>query len=333
MSEMPSSQNALDEWKEARAILSRFDGNLHELRKYGFTILAALMTLDALQKLSDIDVIVKIGLIGLTMAVLVTLRLLEEDYKKFQQAAALRAKILETTVLNIELTEMISVKYQKEKINSLITDLYLAFAFITLLIGMIIIPFGVYWGALFIVAGVGFYLVFKIPDYLPLVFERSDLYKKPEAVAASGGTNPQPCKEVLPKEDWTIDKMSCVSGDKVKITFTNLDDAATTVNQNIVLDERYKEEHPYAFFIRKEEDGTAGKPVYFEKKNTTINVPSFGNCSWIWDTKGVQENTIYRVWPRGWTVPLKRSIVVYESSESTKKKQTAEILEKILKTL
>ena len=37
MSAQPTYGNAIDEWKETRAVMARFDENLHDLRKYGFS--------------------------------------------------------------------------------------------------------------------------------------------------------------------------------------------------------------------------------------------------------------------------------------------------------
>ncbi len=68
------SGNALDEWKESRAILAIFDENLHDIRKYGFTFLAGLLTIDILQKLvTNPNSNVGIGLISITIVLILTL--------------------------------------------------------------------------------------------------------------------------------------------------------------------------------------------------------------------------------------------------------------------
>ncbi len=326
MPDVPANPNALDEWKEARSIISRFDENLHDVRKYGFTFLAALLTLDALQTLADTDVTIKIGLIGLTIAFIVALRLFEENYKKFQQAAALRAMILETTILNIELTEMISEKYRKEDINTLIYWLYVAFVIIAVLIGIIIVPFGIYWSIPIILGIIGIWLVRDIPDYLPVILEHPDNLYHPKS---DGGKTV--LSTDLPREDWTIDKVSCESGDKVKITFTNLSKSKTKIFDPAVFLPIKDLKNPvltlpYAFCIKEEGESEDAIPVYIHPVDITTEIPGFGNCSWLWDTSNTATaNHIYRVWPRGWTAPLKRSIVVNGPSAGAKKGPCPEI--------
>ena len=39
---------ALEEWKECRATIARFDGYLSDMRKYGFTLVTILLTANAL---------------------------------------------------------------------------------------------------------------------------------------------------------------------------------------------------------------------------------------------------------------------------------------------
>jgi hypothetical protein len=58
----------------------------------------------------------------------------------------------------------------------------------------------------------------------------------------------------------------------------------------------------------RDEDGNLVDTVEARNK---VSIPSYGNHSWLWDTKKTEPDKIYRVWPRKWGVPMKRSIVVY----------------------
>jgi hypothetical protein len=286
-----SSGTALEEWKETRGILSRFDGNLHDLRKYGFTFLAALFTIDALQKLvsNNITDYVRLGLIGITIAFIITLRFLDHNYQQFQNAASIRARILER-MLNIEVTETISERYKKEKIYNWNLGVYIGFVIIALLIGFIILPLGIYWLGPFVFAciGIGFLLFIKYSKDLNVNLHHH-------------GTEL--------KEDWIIDKVSCKQGEKVRITITNLDEK----NELIILSGK-----PVCDI--RDEENTVSYPQLSENG---ISIPPDGNYSWLWDTGNVTPDTIYRIFPRGWGgEPMRRSIVVYGPAAEINKDTT-----------
>jgi len=285
-----SSGTALEEWKEARGILSRFDENLHDLRKYGFTFLAALFTIDALQKLVSKDITdnIRLGLIAITIAFIVTLRLLDHDYQQFQSAASIRARILER-MLNIEVTETISEKYKRDKLYNWNLGVYIGFVIIALFIGLMILPYGMYWLVASGFAFVGIVLIFIIKYSKNL---KVNLHHH--------GTEL--------KEDWTIDRVSCKQGEKVRITITNLDEKNELIipSGKIVCD------------IRNEEN-TVSHP---QLSANGISIPPGGNYSWLWDTSNVAPDTIYRIVPRDWGDPIRRSIVVYAPTAETSKDTT-----------
>lgn len=293
---MPDTSDNLDEWKETRSVLARFDENLHDVRKYGFTFLAALFTIDSLQTLlSDtISDPVRLGMILITITFIVTLWILDLDYQKYQQAAAIRAKILET-MLNFELSETISYKYKREKMFHWILYLYLAFVFIAVIIGFIIISAAAYILLMIGFALVGAAAILYLSSHLTInLFHADDQYD---------GTFRQEYVQrynTLPKEDWILDKVSCKKGDLVKITFTNLnDDGFIEFDENTC-----------PFEVWPEGEKGIDKPT-FQAPMANIDVPQSGNYSWLWDTTCCTPNKVYRIWPRGWSEPLKRSVAVY----------------------
>jgi len=270
---MASSDNTIEEWKEARSVLARFDENLHDLRKYGFSVLSAFLALDALQKMTSIDAGAKFGLIVVTMALILTMRLLDQDYQKLQGAASIRARILERS-LNFELTGTITHRYKRDKLYLFNFGIYCGFIAIALLIGLIILPETMY-GYLLITGFIA--MVILIAIYFLL---RVD-------VIHTGTTF---------KEDWTIDRVSCNLGEKIRITVTNMDTGKDLVFAKDEL----------LFTFRDEEN----KYTYEQIAGSEIIIPPEGNYSWLRDTSDILPDRIYRVIPRGWNVPMVRSIHV-----------------------
>lgn len=95
--------NSFEEWKEVRGIFTRFDGYLNDLRKYGFTVIAGLLTATAIEAMLKLDESARFALLILTCAFIIALHLFDHNYRQFERAASKRAKILEP-VLNINRT-------------------------------------------------------------------------------------------------------------------------------------------------------------------------------------------------------------------------------------
>ena len=273
-STQPSSGNALEEWKEARGVLARFDGNLNDLRKYGFIFLAALLAADSVQALLKLEENTRFALIVITIAFIVTLRLLDHNYQQFQNAASIRARILET-ILNIELTETISDRYKRNRLDGYILSVYVGFVLMAGGLGAAILSAG-YWFWLIVatVLGIGLISAFSLTLTVNLLTHGKD----------------------LPEEDWIIDRVSCEQGEKVRITITSLGE------KNV----NFKSRHVVCEI--KDEEGNLVDTV---EAKSEVSIPSYGNHSWLWDTNKTEPDKIYRVWPRGWGAPMKRSILVY----------------------
>lgn len=275
MATSSSYGNALEEWKEARAVLARFDENLHDLRKYGFIFLAALLASDSIQTILKLEENARLALILITIVFIIALRLVDKNYEQFQSATVIRAMILER-ILNIELTETISYRYRRDRFSLHVQLLYISFIVLAGGLGSIILSVGyqLFLSLAFATAGIAFILAF--PKTLNLILRHS---------------------EGLPEEDWIIDRLSCEQGEKVRIIITNLDEKYIKFESGEVVCEI------------KEEGGNWAHEV---KAESQISIPGYGNHSWLWDTKQAKPDKIYRVQPRGWNVPLKRSIMVYK---------------------
>jgi hypothetical protein len=264
--------NGMKEWEQARAVLKDFDERTHDLRKYGFSFVTALLAAQSLLIPSlepnvtisgtPINEVVKLGVLLVTLLLIVTLRLFERMYELFRQAAAIRAGVLEKT-LDLELTDTITSHYRSGHMPELVTLLYV-----------------------FFVLAVGFIGAFVVPNYigwlcLAIVVTIASLYAMMLMNLTYGHG----------LEDWTIDRQECEQGDFVRITLTNLDP------KNAVI---LPKDLP-AWTVKSEKGKMKkGKwdPIYnhSEQVQDQITVGPENTHSWIWDTKGVQAG-IYQVVP------------------------------------
>jgi hypothetical protein len=197
LSAQPSAGNALDEWKEARAIIGRFDGNLHDLRKYGFSFVTALLVANGLLSVGGTSAIpagVKVGILIVTMGLIITLKLLDTHYRRFQNAASTRGRILENR-LNLDLTNDISFFYALDRWWLYVQYVYCGFVGLTALLGLALL-----WNN---------WLLFS-PVAVAAIFSWAIIYitnlEKPE----------------IALEDWSVDRKIVPQGVPVRITYTNL---------------------------------------------------------------------------------------------------------------
>lgn len=193
------SDRTLDEWKEARSVLARFDTNLHDLRKVGFTFVTALLAANGLlsQNLTGATSVVpdgvKAGVLVATMGLIVALKLLDTHYRLFQQAASVRGRILEDR-LNLDITNDISLFYDYRKYWWYVQVLYYSFVGLTVLLG-----FAILWGDTLLIATM--LVAALVSGVLIHVIDQ----EKPTAF-----------------EDWSVDKKIVSKGTPVRITYTNL---------------------------------------------------------------------------------------------------------------
>lgn len=257
----------LEEWKAARDTLNNFDERLHDLRKYGFTFLTALLTADSILLPGSMPALagkavpdpVKFAVLVVTLVLVVALQLMDRNYQVFQQAAASRARVLERT-MNLELTDVISIRYAFGHVRWYVKGLYSAF-----IVGIVILASAIaYVDHPDMVILTLFTTAVLMTLLITLLTERFDLH--------------------LPYGDWdwTIDNLRCQVGDKVGITLTNLIGKEIRFKQSQILWEI------------KDEDG---KPVKGKREQLTaeLTIPAFDSHTWLLNTKGVTPG-IYRVW-------------------------------------
>lgn len=284
-----TSDSGLDEWKTARDVFDKFDDRISDLRKFGFTFLSGLIAADALTKLWNApDDRIRLGVVGITLLLTVALMVLDKDYELFQYAAGIRAKILEVR-LNLELTETIGFRSGMDKFRYYVLAVYLAFAGVAGLVGILLFYTEVTYlwatSVFTIIAAVFICLINRIQPNL----ER--------------------------QVDWSFDRTTCELGEKVRITVTNL------CPENPVSFPKGKS----AWVVRKEgriED------IYPEPNPEGIVIAGGNNFSWELSTDKLKEPGIYRVFPAKvveknvkeglWSEPLKRAIIVTLSKSPEK---------------
>lgn len=197
--------NALDEWKEARSILARFDNNLHDLRKYGFSFVTALLAANGLISIggtssAQVPDQVKASILVATMGLIVTLKLLDRHYLSFERAASLRCRLLEDR-LNLELTGDIAFFYDLDYWWVPIMLLYLGFVVLTTILGYAILTYAVASSQMFLF---NYILAAAIISAAFII-----------GVDLISGV-----KKNL--QDWTVDLKIVSKGSPLRITFTNL---------------------------------------------------------------------------------------------------------------
>src|SRR2546430_9815160 len=112
------TDNRLEEWKAAREGLTKFDDRIHDLRKYGFSVVTTLLTVSGFLSTTGTTQVgdqVRVTVTAAIMLLIVALRYMERNYQMFQRATAIRARILERS-LNLELTDKISAWYSRGKL-------------------------------------------------------------------------------------------------------------------------------------------------------------------------------------------------------------------------
>ena len=338
MAENQSSENqssythAFDEWKEARAVISRFDEYLDGLRRYGFVFIAALLAANSIQVYFNFNDFTKFFLSLITIIFVIGLYLLDTYYRRMVEAASIRARILETVVLlDIELDDIISDKFEKEKLQSYIQKIYCGFIIIAVIIGAGVIYADQNTSSSTLVNSSTQSTTSENSNTLSATPENSSTQSSTSensntitTTSVISGTSSitmliyiillifsgilgmftvnyfstnLSLKFLHGKEDWIIDNFSCQQGDKVRITITNLADTAINFKVDSVVCEIMDK-----------------KGIFHQiKSEADITIPSEGNYSWLWDTSSFEG--IFKICPREKKIPLRRSVLVCEKTE------------------
>jgi hypothetical protein len=140
----PSNSYALDEWKEARSVIARFDKSLQDLRKYGFSFVTAVMAADSVigQVTGTGSLIVtprvKFAIILTTIMLVIALYTIDRFSRSIQYGAQLRAIEIEKK-LDMGLTNKINEVGNKEKAGAFTDGLYYLFILAAAVLGIALV--------------------------------------------------------------------------------------------------------------------------------------------------------------------------------------------------
>jgi hypothetical protein len=132
----------MTEWQATQADLLKFDDYLHDIRKYGFSFVTGLLTVDVLFSSgnSNFKLAVLIG----TMALIVVLFVIDRNYRVFNAAANLRATVLERRS-PVELSQTIGRLYESQRVGGAFTFVYGGLVAVTFLIGCLVLDWSLIW--------------------------------------------------------------------------------------------------------------------------------------------------------------------------------------------
>jgi hypothetical protein len=249
MSSGGSGNAGQTEWQEARSIIARFDNNLHDLRKYGFSFITALLAANGLLSVSTSAPVsdgVKAGVLITTLGLIVTLKLLDMHYRLFQRSAAMRARMLEQR-LNIDITNDLSFFYGLEKWWTYVQDLYYGFVALTVMIGVAIL-----WGHPLLI------ILLVVAALVAALLIRTIERTKP-----------------TPAGDWSVDNKILSVDTPLRITYTNLvsSDAKAPATFNL------------SWEIRSMSSPSGDT---WKGGAMNVPLQEFGGYDWLWETNGVQ---------------------------------------------
>lgn len=279
----------LEEWKIARESMQFFDDKLHDLRKYGFSLVTALLATEGIVigKLSpDVDASVKFAVFGVTLLLILAVHLIDQNYRVSQQVINMRAVILERK-LNLEMSETITDRYKAGDINSRVLGLYLVFIGGALWLGCL----SLYPNWIYIAILIAVFVVATILTYILRPHTKFEKYR----------------------EDWTISPLECTPKDKVTITLTNLSELFKRGKIEPIVFGKIGEveEDPLIWTMINEE---TDEPT---KKMVEGGMAVHDSHTWTLTIDDFLKNGTYQLKPRGWSSPLHRRIVVSGKVEKT----------------
>lgn len=112
----------------------KFDTKLHDLRKYGFTFITGLLTVDTLfTKVPDNW---KLAALSSTLVLIVGLYLMDRNYRVFQKAASARAELIERRSI-ADLTQSIGRVHQAYHVQLYFQIVYFGFVVATCILGFL----------------------------------------------------------------------------------------------------------------------------------------------------------------------------------------------------
>jgi len=316
-----STSSHFQEWVGARDVIQDVDTNLDSIRKLGISLVSALLTADAVLLPGNagaavaLPIPIKFAVLLVTLILLAATAIIDRNYHVLQQAAATRALVLERE-LNLELTEVISLRYASQDVNLIFRAIYILLGVALLVLGYFVLSLSIW--LLFLAVGVVIYAVATSKISVDV-----DKY---------GGV------------DWSLDRTEVGPGDVFHLTATNLYSRPADLSWHRLLGrsqaakakKRYEEEYtlllaPGEVYWKLNRDdvigdgesvrtGTVPRPVRLGPQETFV---------WAIQTRGVSASSVLSVLttrpPEGarqspkWTYreyPLQRRILVSRPPDS-----------------
>jgi hypothetical protein len=195
--------NFLEEWKACRAVFKDFDERLHDIRKYGFTFITGLLTVEALlipagSKPESIPDLIKFAVLCASLILITVLHCIDKGYRLFGKLTMNRARVLERR-LNLELSEIISSRSIRSFSEKVIPGIYCCYAVVVVLFGWAILASSDAFWIYIIILGIGPFAATYLPHKIVPFYEHG-------------------------KEDWSIFPLEIRKGDWLRVTLTNLDE-------------------------------------------------------------------------------------------------------------
>lgn len=280
-------KNFMEEWKIARETIAKFDDHLHDLRKYGFSFITALLTAESLLMpgITAFPAEVKVAVLIVTLVLIVAIHLIDRMYQVIQEAVSTRAKILER-ILNLELTEDIGFRYRTKNLRWYVVGVYTGFTVGVSILGSVILYPNYICTALLGLAVIAILI-------LIVKFVRAD-YK-------------------YGRIDWSLDRLECRPDEEVGITLTNIGEKEIKYNE--------KNTKGYRIWEIVREDNPR-KVMRTEKLNRELNLKGGDSYTWILKIPSDAKEGIYRLNRRtyrkreGELVPLLRKLRVKSPKET-----------------
>jgi hypothetical protein len=265
---MKNEDYNFEEWQTTREQIQNFDNLIHDIRKYGFTFITALLATQALlipylpqqspnipQTLIVFPDIIKAAILGITLLLILAVAFFEKSYQQYQVLTAQRSIILELK-LNLNLTKTLSYQFNNSTIKSCEFLVYLIYVLATFALAIFII------NQKYIAIIIG--LLFISIVVLLIIFNMKH------------ANHPN-----WPNVDWSVNKLECKKGEKIEITATNL-------GMNPI-----KLYHGDPVWEIRKQDRSV-RP-YTEKIKIDLELNQFDSYTWFWDTKKFVG--VYQIFP------------------------------------
>jgi hypothetical protein len=218
----------LKEWEATRDVLKTFDGHLHDLRKYSFSFITALLTASTILFTTWVrqpnggngfegepfPELIKATILGVTLCLILGVCIIDIYYRNFQRSANIRSRVLEK-VLNIELSDTITQRYRSGRYQYVVSGVYSILIIGVCLLGRAVLSNSLIWVYL---GALGSFLVvlFLTSGWWFVHYDYGFM-------------------------DWILDRLECKAGDEVRIIMTNIGGESIPIPAGEVMWKLFKE--------------------------------------------------------------------------------------------